>query len=116
MPLREYVLSNNKSHYNVGYGFRIRLIKKYGYTNCHFIHYNFSYSLNIEGGVVTLLTFSDDTGNHYYKLLLQNTPQNDVYAINTKDEYQKELCDLLKLIKDKRDNVDNLIEKIIGKD
>ena len=113
IPLRKYVISNNKSYYNKPYSRKI-LFGKYGYNAHNYIHYSHSFSLPISGGVVTLLTFSDDVNNHYYKLLLQNTIKNDAFAINTRHEYQEELYKLLKLIKDKRDNVNNLIDRIIG--
>lgn len=114
--LRKFIIGNNKSYYNRRHSYApMNFFKKYAYNSLDdFIYYQLSYTLNIEGGVLTLLTYCDSHNNRYYKLVAQNTPNGTPGIINIKDEYQEELLQLLKTIKYKNDNVDTIIKKIIG--
>lgn len=114
--LRKFIIGNNKSYYNKrNYYTPMRFLKKYAYNSWDdFIYYPLSYTLDIEGGVITLLTYCDAHNERYYKLVAQNTPNGNPGIVNIKDEYQEELLQLLKTIKYRNDNVDTIIKKIIG--
>lgn len=114
VALRKFVVSNDKSYYNKLNWRKKRKYEDYVLFNSDCIHYPCSFTLNVEGGVVTLLTYINDEGEHYYKLFLQNTPKNDLVSVNTEKEHQEELKKLLELIKRKNGNVDGFIKKIIG--
>ena len=119
--LRDYMVGNNKSYYNrILYRkkkFLGKLFSRYTYDRVDdFVYYPLSYTLEIEGGVITLLTYCNDDNIQYHRLIAQNTPNGFPGHINVKNEYQEELAQLLKAIKDKNDNVDTIIKKIIGND
>lgn len=121
VSLRDYVVGTNKSYYNNALPgkkeFWRKLFLGYDYGKADdFIYYPLSYSLEIEGGVITLLTYCKNENERYYKLVAQNTPNGFPGPLNVYNEFQEELFQLLKTIKNQNDNVDTLIKKIIGND
>ena len=113
ISLRKYIIDTNKAYYNGNIHSKKRFFmdKKYGYEDI--LLEQLSYSLDIEGGVISILTYAISYNEYYYILVGQNGLNKKVISINFRNEYQKELADLVQVIKNRNDNIDLLIEKIL---